>query len=192
MGTQQDYVTLLKQWSSGDNAATEQLKTLFYEQLKRMTHEHLARAESSATETPFALLSQTTSIFHGLLAELVPPQELIETRRDFFRFMSLFIHRSLCDLLRKERAHKRGGQLHRTEFPDDLASDDEHDSIICLDQALQQLHDESPRTMDYVLMHYYGGLNIDDIATLHECSPRSVYNQLASAKAFIRTRMEVS
>ena len=99
------------------------------------------------------------------------------------------IRRILVDHARARGAQKRGGSwtardLGTTEMFVEPATDviDVHDAI----EALALLHSRQARVVE---LRFFGGLEVDDVATVLGVSPRTVANDWRVSRAFIRKQI---
>jgi RNA polymerase sigma-70 factor, ECF subfamily len=96
------------------------------------------------------------------------------------------MRRVLVDYARAHNAEQRGGGLHRVEMQDELAvSPGQLAEVTELDQALTRLERENPRQARVVELRYFGGLSVEQIATLLEIAPRSVKRDWALARIYL-------
>src|SRR5580700_6856075 len=97
------------------------------------------------------------------------------SRGHFIGLAAHVMRRVLVDYARAHNAEQRGGGLHRVEMQDELAvSPGQLAEVTELDQALTRLETENPRQARVVELRYFGGLSVEQIATLLEIAPRSV------------------
>ena len=77
------------------------------------------------------------------------------------------MRRVLIDYARAHKAEQRGGGLKRVEMQDDLAiSAEKLDEVEALDSALTNLESQNPRQGKVVDLRYFGGLSVEQIASL--------------------------
>jgi RNA polymerase sigma factor (TIGR02999 family) len=92
----------------------------------------------------------------------------------------------LVDYARAHRAEQRGGGLKRVEMQDDLAiAAEKLDEVEALDAALSNLESQNPRQAKVVELRYFGGLSVEQIASLLEVSPRSVKRDWSLARVWL-------
>ena len=85
------------------------------------------------------------------------------------------MRRILIDHARARGRQKRGGE--RTSVPlnvADLATAENSDQILALDEALCRLESQEPEAAQVVRLRFYAGLNVDQTAEVLGISPRTV------------------
>jgi RNA polymerase sigma-70 factor, ECF subfamily len=92
----------------------------------------------------------------------------------------------LVDYARARNADQRDGGLSRVEMQDDLAiAPQQLDEVAELDEALKRLEKQNPRQARVVELRYFGGLSVDQTATLLKIAPRSVKRDWALARIYL-------
>jgi len=114
-------------------------------------------------------------------------------RAHFLAVCARVMRRILVDHARSRLAEKRGGLATRVDFEEALAVSDErpHD-IVVLDDALQALARLDERKSTVVELRFFGGLSVDETATIVKVSPDTVMRDWQFAKAWLRRTMHVS
>jgi RNA polymerase sigma factor (TIGR02999 family) len=96
------------------------------------------------------------------------------------------MRRILVDFARSKRAQKRGGVVERIAFDhDDPAWNSEALDLIDLDDALQALARLDARKARGVELRFFGGLSLDEIASLQQVSTQTVMRDWKFSKAFL-------
>ena len=99
------------------------------------------------------------------------------------------MRRVLVDHARAKMAQKRGADAPKVQLAEGL-----HEGVvpamdaaelIDLDRALDQLSAEEPRLSRLVELRFFGGLNIDEISAILDCSPRTAKRDWAFARAWL-------
>ena len=70
-------------------------------------------------------------------------------------------------------------------------SDDETDMLATLDEALQKLERMAARQAQVVECRFFGGMSIEDTATVLCISPRTVKRDWTFAHAWLRREMQI-
>jgi RNA polymerase sigma factor (TIGR02999 family) len=85
------------------------------------------------------------------------------------------MRRILIDMARSRRSHKRGSVTFMVSLDDtpDVAADSRRD-IVAVDDALKQLAKVEPRKSQVVELRFFGGLSVEETATLLSVSPETV------------------
>jgi RNA polymerase sigma factor (TIGR02999 family) len=98
----------------------------------------------------------------------------------------------LVDHARAMQAEKRGGGLVQVtltgmnEEPTENAAD-----LVALDEALQRLETEDPRTGKVIELTYFGGLNRDEVAHVLDISVPTVDRNLRFGRAWLRRELSI-
>jgi RNA polymerase sigma-70 factor, ECF subfamily len=96
------------------------------------------------------------------------------------------MRRVLVDYARAHRAQIRGGALERIELKEGLAiSHERTEEMLALDEALDKLSENNPRQAKVVELRYFGGLTVDQVASVLVIAPRSVKRDWALARIWL-------
>jgi RNA polymerase sigma-70 factor, ECF subfamily len=172
---------LLSDWSHGDQAALEKLTPLVYEELHRLAHRYMSRERPGHT-------LQTTALVNEAYLRLVDQKQAHwQDRAHFFAVAAQVMRHILVDYARRRRYAKRGGATARQVSLDEAAmvSQQRAADFIALDEALERLEAIDPRKSRVVELHFFGGLNFDEIAEVLKVSPITVRRDWRSAKAWL-------
>jgi RNA polymerase sigma factor (TIGR02999 family) len=108
----------------------------------------IARKRKRVVGADAAADASTTGLVDDAFVRLVGGNATVwqpGDRRKFFSYMARKIHGDLIDLIRRERAEKRGGAAGRAELPDDVAAADAHlQTLLDLRTALAALERFDP------------------------------------------------
>jgi RNA polymerase sigma-70 factor (ECF subfamily) len=174
-----DVTQLLKAMANGDSKAAEDLLPLVYAELHRLAISYMRGERADHTLQATALINE---------AYLRLAQEDIDwnSREHFIGVAANAMRRVLVDYARAHNAEQRGGAMKRVELQDDLAiSAEKLDEVAVLDEALKRLEDLNPRQAKVVELRYFGGLSIEQIASLLAISPRSVKRDWSLARIWL-------
>lgn len=166
---------LLTALAGGDTAARDRLYTLLYPELKRLARSHLA-SHAPMTLEPAALIHEVWLKSAG--------QEAALHRAQFFAHASKVMRSVIVDHLRSNRADKRGGGQQvtlSTTALEQLGTPD----VLQLDEVLQTLERADGRAHQVVEMRFFGGLEMEEIATLLGVSVPTVKRDWRKARAFL-------
>src|ERR1700677_2750802 len=170
---------LLKAMHAGDAQAAESLLPLVYAELHRLAKGYMRRERPDHT-------LQATALINEAYLKLVGEDIDWNSRAHFIGLAANVMRRVLVDYARAHNAEQRGGGLHRVEMQDELAvSPGQLAEVTELDQALTRLERENPRQARVVELRYFGGLSVEQIATLLEIAPRSVKRDWALARIYL-------
>jgi RNA polymerase sigma factor (TIGR02999 family) len=97
----------------------------------------------------------------------------------------------LVDLVRRERASKRGAAWRRVTLTTRLGSRAEAEvDLLLLDEALKRLERLYPRQARIVELRYFAGLSVDETAAAVGVSPRTVDGDWKMARAWLKRELE--
>ncbi len=170
---------LLIAWGEGDEAAGEQLIPLVYAELYAIADRFARDERAAATLQPTALVNEA-------YLRLVGGSVAWEGRRHFLAIAARTMRRVLVDHARARQRDKRGGGAVCVTL-DDSASGEASDPIdvIAVDDALAQLAAVDERKARAVELHYFAGLDYDEIARTLDVSPATVHRDLRFARAWL-------
>jgi RNA polymerase sigma factor (TIGR02999 family) len=175
---------LLIAWKDGNPAALDQLTPLVYEELHRVASVYLKQ------ERPGHLL-QPTALVHEAWLQLKGSSSVNwESRKHFLGIAARLMRQILVQHARSELALKRGGGARPQPLDTvvDLGSSSSRE-LVALDDALAELASHDERKSRVVELHYFGGLQVAEIASLLEVSEATVNRDLRMARAWLRTRV---
>ena len=175
---------LLKKWGEGDETALEQLMPLVHDELHRLAHQHMRR------EGPGHILQTSALINEAYLRLVDQPQVRWENRNHFFGIAARLMRRILVDDARKRNAAKRGGSLIQAPL-DEAATvaDEQSANVAALDDALKILETIDARQGQIVELRFFGGLSIEETASVLRVSPGTVMRDWTFARAWLRNEM---
>jgi len=170
--------------SSGDPHAAEMLLPLVYEELKRLARYRLDGAPMGTTLQPTALVHEA---YLRLVGDGDPGWN---GRGHFFGAAARAMRNILCDRARQKRSLKRGGDRERIDFEfANLAFEDPSEDILALDQALTELEQADPRKAQIVVLHYFAGMTMREIAEIIGVSLRTVEREWRFTRALLHTQL---
>lgn len=170
---------LLKALHGGDAAAADRLLPLVYGELHRLASAYMRRERPDHT-------LQATALINEAYLRLVGEDIAWSDRGHFIGLAAHVMRRVLVDYARQHNAERRAGGLRRVEMEDNLAISAERlDEVLVLDQAMGRLAEKSPRQAQVVEMRYFGGLSVEQIASLLGVAPRSVKRDWSLARMFL-------
>jgi RNA polymerase sigma factor (TIGR02999 family) len=171
---------LLDAWRAGDAGAAARLAPRVYDSLRQIAGRHLRNAGvAPATMQP-------TALAHEAWLKLADGDRQFTDRRHFFAVAALTIRGILVDYVRSQNRDKRGGQMQRvglTTAEGDAVA--ENADLLRLDDALGKLAQQDRRTAEVIELHYFGGLERDDISSLLSVSIRTVDRALSLGRAWL-------
>jgi RNA polymerase sigma-70 factor, ECF subfamily len=181
MGGILSLTNVLKQVSTGDPKAWTALVQLLYTDLRRVAAAQL-RAE------PPGQTLQPTELVHEAYLRLSEYRKKDWQNRAHFCAAAAAVMRHV--LVERARRRRSRGKLICVEIdescasPPDLAVD-----LIDLDRALKELARIDERLCHIVVMRYFGGLTVEDVAEVLDISSKTVNRDWAVARAFLLGRI---
>lgn len=185
-----DVTQLLVAWRAGDEAALPSLVPLVYRELRQIAARYLARERSGH-------LLQSTALVHEAFLKLVDQTRVDwQNRAHFYGVAAQMMRRILVDQARHDKRQKRGGAaiaVSLTDVADDMpaASSDVHPvDALALDRALTKLEALDPTQARVVELRFFGGLSIEETATVLDVSSGTVKREWAVARAWLYRELE--
>ena len=175
---------LLHDWSAGRHGAFDELFPLVYDELRRMAAQHLRRERRPQT-------LQATALVHEAYLKLVGQDGVrCESRAHFFGIAARVMRCLLVDRARARATAKRGLGMEAIVLDTDVGvSLPPNLDLVALDEALHQLAETDPLQSELVEMRFFGGLTIEDAATVLGISPATVSREWTMARAWLYARL---
>jgi RNA polymerase sigma factor (TIGR02999 family) len=182
-----DITEYLHAWEHGDDGALETLLPMVYAELRAIAARHLGSERSGHTLQPTALANEVYLRLRRL------HDVRWHNRTHFFAIASRMMRRLLVDHARARTAVKRGADAPRVELVeglnDALAPAMDSLELIDLDRALNDLAAAEPRLARLVEVRFFGGLTIEEAASVLGCSPRTAKRDWVFARAWLLRRL---
>ena len=179
-GSAAEITTLLKAWSSGDEAALGRLAERVYPELRLMARRYMKNGGPGKT-------LQATALVHEVYLRLVDVTQIeFLQRAQFFGMAAQIMRRILVDAARARGAQKRGGSAQKVNLDESAVLSPAPDrSVLALDDALTAFSQVAPREAKVVELRYFGGLTEEEIVAALKISPRTVRRDWDLAKAWL-------
>lgn len=176
---------LLRRFRAGDEQAHSRLLTMIYAELKRL-------AQRQFVNERIGHVLQPTALVHEAYLRLVAHEDHSwENRSHFFAAAARVMRRILIEHARARDAQKREGAQGITKLDNILTSTlPQSAELLDLNLALEELETLSPRQARVVELRYFCGLSVPEVARALEMNPRSVDRDWATARAWLRTRLQ--
>ena len=176
---------LLAAWQEGDAAATDELMTAVYEELRRIAYGYLRQERDGHTLQPTALV-------HEAYLRLVDDKQVDwRSRAHFYGIAARVMRRVLVDHARTHAAAKRGAGVEALplEAIGEIVAPGEVD-YVALDGALQSLARIAPRQSEVVELKFFGGLTAQEVAEALQVSERTVKGDWKFARSWLKRELE--
>jgi RNA polymerase sigma factor (TIGR02999 family) len=185
---------LLQRWASGDAAALDSLWPLVYGDLKQLARRQLAHERGNHTLQRTALVNEAFIRLAG--------QRAIDwlNREQFLSLAAKIMRHVLVDYARQRNAQRRGDgvkplSLHDTQAA--LAADeaqaatfgDDSVDVEAIDSALLRLEKLDSAQSQIVELRYFGGLTLEETASVAGISIATVKREWAMARAWLRREL---
>ncbi|WP_287128293.1 sigma-70 family RNA polymerase sigma factor [Candidatus Cyanaurora vandensis] len=180
-----DVTELLLDWRNGNSAALARLIPLVHAELHRIARSYLRQERTDHT-------LQATALINEAYLKLVDQTRVPwQNRAHFIAVSAQMMRRILVDHARSHRAEKRGGDLQKISLDDALGvSARERDvDLVALDEALTQLARLDTQQCQIVELRYFGGLTIEETATVLSISSATVKRDWSMARAWLRREL---
>lgn len=171
---------LLEQWNNGDHEALDKLMPLVYEQLRKMAKRYMRQQNPGHT-------LQTTALIHEAYLRMVPQKEKqFENRAHFFAVAAQAMRHILVDYARQRNTAKRGGGVRPISLEEAaIVTQERAAELVAFDEALKELQTLSMRQSRVVELRYFGGLSVEETATVLSVSPETVMRDWTMAKTWL-------
>jgi RNA polymerase sigma factor (TIGR02999 family) len=186
---------LLQRWAEGDPAALEALWPMVYDDVRRLARRQMAGERGDHTLQGTALVNEAFIRLAGQRAVQW------ENREQFLSLASQIMRRVLVDYARQRGAQRRGDGAARLSLHDTWAarqvdavqgadaSNDERVNVLAIDAALTRLEQIDPAQGRIVELRYFGGLTLEETASVAGISLASVKREWAMARAWLRREL---
>ena len=171
---------LLVNWSNGDQAALDQLLPLVNDELRRLARNYLRRENPGHTLQPTALVNEA-------YLRLIDQQNVQwQNRAHFFGIAAQLMRRILVDHARRHAYAKRGGGAIQVSFDEGMAvTEAKAAELLAVHEALEQLTKLDERKGRIVVLRFFGGLSLEEVAEVLSISSPTVQREWRAAKAWL-------
>jgi len=171
---------LLSKWRGGDSSAMDQLFPLVYDELRRLAARYMSQ------ERPGHTLQATALVHEAYLRMVGQSDPAWENRSHFFAVSAQVMRHLLVDHARSRRVAKRGGGARKVSLDEvlDLSAEPSVD-LVAIDDALSRLAEIDPRKARIVELRFFGGLRVEEAATVLGLSTATVVNETRAARAWL-------
>jgi RNA polymerase sigma factor (TIGR02999 family) len=174
---------LIGAWQGGQPGAAERLMSVVYDDLRRLARRQLRREGRAATLRP-------TELVHESYVRLLGQAGTVENRAHFLALAATMMRRVLVDRARRRHALRRGGVTCLVPLDEvDQATSPRSVDVIALDAALEELAAFDSRQAQVVELHFFGGLPFEEVATVLETSPSTVFREWRVARLWLMKRL---
>ena len=174
-------IDVLAELRSGRRDTLDRLMPVVYEHLRVIARHQLAIRERGGTLS-------TTGLVHEAYLKLVDQSRVAwSDRAHFFALASVAMRHVLVDRAKARLAQKREGALQRVTLDNEqIASDDQPEALLDLNDALDRLAAVEPRLARVVECRFFGGLTENETAETLGITTRTVQRDWAKARMLLR------
>jgi RNA polymerase sigma factor (TIGR02999 family) len=175
---------LLVEWGQGKEEALRALMPLVYDELRNVARHFLRRDRAGDA-------LQSAALVHEAYFRLVDQKRTSwKNRAQFVGVAAQLMRRILVDRVRRQRTLKRGAGVSKLSLTDitDLSAKREVD-LLQLEEALQTLEALDPQQGRIVVLRFFGGLSIDEVAEVLGVSSGTVKRGWAMARAWLHRQI---
>lgn len=176
----------------GNEKAFTALFERVYDELKSIARKQRYRVNGNLT-------LQTTEVVHEVYVKLCGSDagSELENRLHFVRVCARAMRQIVIDYARKRSAQKRGGDAEKVPLDADQGlkerisvSEANADTLVALNDALDLLAERSPRQRDVVECRFFGGMTIQETATVLDVSTATVKRDWRASRAWLYKTVE--
>jgi RNA polymerase sigma factor (TIGR02999 family) len=180
MSNVSDVTGLLVAWGKGEEEARGVLMEAVYSELRRLARAYLRRERADHTLAPTALV-------HEAYLKLVDQKRVRwRNRAHFFAIAGHQMRRILVDHARAHRAAKRGGGAAIPLTGVEIAGEQPKIvDVLELETALDKLACLDPRQSRLVELRFFGGLSVEETATVLGVAPITVKRDWQLARTWL-------
>jgi len=156
-----------------------------YDELRNLAHKYFLHERPNHTLQPTALVNEV----YLRLAD--HPQIDCQGKTHFFAICAKIMRQILIDYARQHQRLKHGGDHKKMEMNSRIAVDEmDVVDIVALNDAMEELAAMDKREAQVVELRFFGGLQVDEIATYLGVSKRTVEGDWKHAKAWLQLKLD--
>ena len=159
-------------------ARADELLAAVYDELRVLAARRMAEERNEHT-------LQATALVNEVYLRLSRDRNLAwRDRSHFFGAAAEAMRRVLVDHARRVRSAKRGGDQARLDLTlSGLSDTDDPEMLLALNDAVECLEREDPRSAGVARLRLFAGLSSEDVGLALELAPRTVQRDWAYARA---------
>lgn len=166
--------------ASASPKASSELTSALYQQLLAMARSRMAEERTNHTLQPTALVNE---VYLRLQKE---GRFDVNNKPLFFHSAAEAMRRILIEHARSKGRQKRGGGAKTVPINlIDLASGEDSEQILILDDAICRLEKQSPMQAEVVRLRFYAGLSVEETASAMDVSEITVKRAWRYARAWL-------
>lgn len=180
----QTVTRLLARAAEGGPLAAEELVPLLYDELRRLAQQQLSAAGPQTL--------QATALVNEVFVRLVGREtEGYANRAHFFFAAARAMRDILVEQARRKGALKRGGGGVREELGEReiTLAEDAGEDVLALNEALGEFEAVDPEKARLVMLRYFAGLTMDEVAAATGTPLRTLEREWRFARAWLHARL---
>lgn len=183
MDQSRDITGLLDEIAQG-NAPADELFGAVYQELHNIARNHRWRWQGDDT-------MNTTALIHEAYLKLAKqPNPAWRSRGHFFATAARAMRQVLVNYALRRQTAKRGGDLDRVEFDEDMAVDDATAlELLEVDRVLKQLEAESSRACRVFECRVFAGMSQEETAVALDISRSTIKRDWLFASALVHREL---
>ena len=154
-----------------------------YPELREMAHRYMRYENKDHT-------MQATGLLHEAYVKLVDQSKVDwQGRTHFLAVSAQAMRRILVDHARAKLRNKRGGDKQKVKLDEAWMSmgPEKEEHVLLIEDAIEQLEKLDPIQAQIVVMRFYGGFSMQDVADHLGWSKRKVEAEWTAIKAWLRS-----
>jgi len=157
---------------------------IIYRELRQIASRQLAGERADHTLQPTALV-------HEAYMRLINQHSVDwQNRAHFFSIAAETMRRILVNHAVQRNAQKRGAGATRIELDEAVSYYDQRElDLVALDDALKSLAEFDPKQAKIVELRFFGGLTVEETASVLDVSESTVKREWRMAKSWLKTRL---
>jgi len=135
---------------------------------------------------------EATGLVHEAYLKLVDQSRVDwKGRTHFLAVSAQAMRRILVDNARKKNRNKRGGDVQKISLDDAwmAMSPEKEEHVLAIEEALEKLEKLDPVQAEIVVMRFFGGFTVEDLAQHYGWSKRKVESEWTMIKAWLRKEL---
>ena len=166
--------------------STDEWMALLYQDLRKLAYARMPKQRANHTLQPTALL-------HEAYAHMKRRRGPIANRAHFYHKAARAMHDVLVEYARRRAAQRRGGHLQRVTCTTSVRDERQAmtiEEVLGLSRALDKMTEKDPLAAQMVLLRYFGGLTVLEVAQTVGLPKRTVERKLRAARAWLNGRLQ--
>lgn len=156
-----------------------------YDEIRRLSRSFMRHERADHTLAPTALANEAyLRLFGG-------KEVAFASNADFLAAAVTTLRRVLVEHGRRRARHKRGGgRVRELTALDQVEAPVADERVLAVDEALERLSAFDPGKAKLVELRFFGGLSVDEAASVLGQSPRTTARDWRVARAFLRAQLQ--